>query len=262
MRIIRCIRCKFYLVSNRFDFIFCLPALPLQTASQPIQNGDKCSGKDPLTSDDSAFTDLSPKTDSSPETETPTKTDASSKTDVRPSTPGNSSSPQPKKGAARDEFIACYPSALGLDVVVWRNKAAPQSDIRGQSVLEIWFESQSNHLWMCPWSDLQNISLDQIKSNQISFTYKAQIHSHVLSVGFTIWHPRVLRASISSIFVAAQTSKNQSSGYNLNLPQTGFGLAVESQSVTGSTLLRFWDLAAAACSCLAARASDHSDAGW
>lgn len=102
------IRCKFCLVSNQFDFTFCLPALPLQTASQPIQNGDKCSGKDPLTSDDSAFTDLSPKTDSSPETETPTKTDASSKTDVRPSTPGDSSSPQPKKGAARDEFIARY----------------------------------------------------------------------------------------------------------------------------------------------------------
>lgn len=75
---------------------FLPPALPLQTESQSIQNGDKSLGKDILTSDDSAVTDLSLKTDSSPITETPTNTDASCKTDVRPSTPG--SSPQPKKG--------------------------------------------------------------------------------------------------------------------------------------------------------------------
>lgn len=78
---------------------FCLPALPLQTDSQSIQNGDKCLGKDSPPSDDSAVMDLSPKTDSSPKTDTPTKTDESSKTDVKPSTPGNNSSPQPKKGA-------------------------------------------------------------------------------------------------------------------------------------------------------------------
>ncbi|TKS88184.1 MAP7 domain-containing protein 1 [Collichthys lucidus] len=79
------------------------PALPLQTESPSIQNGYKCLGKDPLTSDDSAITDLSPKTDSSPQTETPTQTDASSKTEMRPSTPG--SSPQPKKAAKKAQWL-------------------------------------------------------------------------------------------------------------------------------------------------------------
>ncbi|XP_027142612.1 MAP7 domain-containing protein 1 isoform X2 [Larimichthys crocea] len=76
-------------------------SLPLQTESPSIQNGDKCLGKDALTSDDSAITDLSPKTESSPQTETPTQTDASSKTEMRPSTPG--SSPQPKKDSLSSE---------------------------------------------------------------------------------------------------------------------------------------------------------------
>ncbi|XP_068431202.1 MAP7 domain-containing protein 1-like isoform X2 [Clinocottus analis] len=78
-------------------------SLPLQTAPQSIQNGDKALGKDTPTSDDSAVTDLSPKTDSSPMAETPTKTDASSKTDVGPSTPGNTCSPQPKKDSMSSE---------------------------------------------------------------------------------------------------------------------------------------------------------------
>lgn len=87
-------------------FMFCLPALPLQTESPSIQNGDKCLGKDALTSDDSAITDLSPKTESSPQTETPTQTDASSKTEMRPSTPG--SSPQPKKGGVLNVSVISY----------------------------------------------------------------------------------------------------------------------------------------------------------
>ncbi|XP_067351922.1 MAP7 domain-containing protein 1-like isoform X3 [Channa argus] len=78
-------------------------SLPLQTDSQPIQNGDKSLGKDLLTPSDSAITDLSPKTDSSTKSETPTKTDASPKTDVSPSTLGTSSSPQPKKDSMSSE---------------------------------------------------------------------------------------------------------------------------------------------------------------
>uniref|UniRef100_A0A1A7XZ21 Microtubule-associated protein 7 domain containing 1b n=2 Tax=Iconisemion striatum TaxID=60296 RepID=A0A1A7XZ21_9TELE len=74
--------------------------LPLQSDYQSIQNGEKNSGKDLLTPEDSAVSDLSPKTD------TPSKT-FSSRTEARPyspgSTPGPCSSPQPKKDSMSSE---------------------------------------------------------------------------------------------------------------------------------------------------------------
>lgn len=112
----------------------CVAALPLQTDSQSIQNGDKSLGKDLLTPEDSAVSDLSPKTDSSSKTETPVKTDASSKTDARPSTPGSSSSsPQPKKGR-----LSC------LEPCLWQ---------RGQRVsLSLATEGTFMSLhWRCKW---------------------------------------------------------------------------------------------------------------
>ena len=116
-------------------------ALPLQTESQSIQNGDKSLGKDLLTPDDSAVTDLSPKTDSSPRTETPTKTDASSKTDVRPSTPGTSSSPQPKKGTVIDAYtvlIMAFWEDFGQDFEIWLQRFTPSLSLDGISDVGHW----------------------------------------------------------------------------------------------------------------------------
>lgn len=99
----------------------CPAALPLET--------DEDRGlKDSLASDDSAVTDLSPKTDSSPKTET--------KTDLSPSTPGNSSSPQPKKGTLIDIStastvnLAFINSGLTHQAAVVRQEPTRDSDIR------------------------------------------------------------------------------------------------------------------------------------
>ena len=76
-------------------------ALPLQTDSQSTQDGD---GALKTSLNDSGVIDLSPKTDSCSKTET--------KTDFSPSSPGDSSSPQPKKGTRISPQIAENPGRL------------------------------------------------------------------------------------------------------------------------------------------------------